>query len=45
MSKPRIIMNPPRMDDKELRDRTLAIIDSQYGIYLRKLHINKKETD
>jgi len=45
MSKPRIIMSPPRMDDKELRDRTLALIDSQYKIYLRKLHINKKETD
>ncbi len=45
MTKPRMIMNPPRMDDKELRDRTLAIIDSQHGIYLRKLYINKKETD
>ena len=29
MDRPTII-NPPRMDDKELRDRTLAVIDSQY---------------
>jgi len=37
------IINPPRMDDKELRDRTLAVIDSQYKMYLRKLHTLKKE--
>ena len=42
MGKPTII-HPPRMDDKELRDRTLAVIDSQYKMYLRKLHTLKKE--
>ena len=27
------------MDDKELYERTLAVIDSQYKIYLRKGNI------
>lgn len=38
MRKPKI-MSHPRMDDKELYERTLAVIDSQYKIYLRKGNI------
>jgi hypothetical protein len=43
MRKPKIIMSHPRMDDKELYERTLAVIDSQYKIYLRKGNIFKNQ--